>query len=198
MKKKNRNPKKINRSQEAFHFPGHAWSTQKVHANNPLDSNPVTGYDYQSFEDIYFFSTLRPEDIDRIVTGLEEGGAPLIPETALHFTDCYAPLVGAFLMEGDLLCSGGPNGLHIAAVACMHVRMDNPLTAYEICRFLVEEGMDWPGFVAVSRLSTDDEVNDMLCSDIVPIWQEANATYMAARLGDQLTDKKTGSSAKKI
>lgn len=197
MKKTNRNPKKINRSQEAFRFPGHAWSTQHEHANVPLISHPITGYDYQSFEDIHFFSMLRPEDIDRIVDALTKGCAPLIPEAVLHFTDCYAPLVGAFLIEGDLLCTG-TNGFHIAAAACMHVHMDNPQTAYEICRFLVEQGMDWPGFVAVSRLSTDDEVNDMLCSDIVPIWQEANATYMAARLGDQLTAKKTSRSAKKI
>lgn len=197
MKKTNRNPKKINRFQEAFRFPGHAWSTRDQHANEPLDSNPVTGYDYQSFEDIYFFSTLRPEDMDRIVIGLEEGGAPLVPEMALHFTDCYAPLVSAFLIEGDLLCDGS-NRLHIAGVACMHVRMDNPGVAYEICRFLVEQGMDWPAFAAASRLSNDDEVNDLLCSDIVPIWQAANATYMAARLGDQLTAKKTGRSAKKI
>lgn len=173
-------------------FSRHVWSTVEDddQDDDDIGSSPVVGYSYQSFGGHFFFSLIRPSDGTTILEQLE-AGRKLSTKMALHFSDEYVNVVTAILAYDDIAMTEKKDGFHIAAAACMHMRMQNPLLALAICHHLIRRRMSWDEFSVHCRIFSLDSEHDKLLGEIRTVWDEANSLEVMSRLEHQLTAKTT-------
>jgi len=173
-------------------FSRHVWSTMEDddHDDDDIGSSPVVGYSYQSFGGHFFFSQIRPSDVTTILRQLE-AGRKLSTKTALHFSDEYVDVVAVILGHDDIAMAEKQRGFHIAAAACMHMRMQNTLLALAICHHLIHRGMSWDEFSVHCRIFSLQSEHDKLQGEIRTVWDEANSLEVMSRLEEQLAAKST-------